>query len=184
MTSDSTIVSVKLCPEVGNDEYIVLRNCGGRRMIGFELIEGGLWRLPSSHLGRSKQKKRPFWIRLIDPSWLGSLLLLLATSENQNIKLCLHSVGLIFTTLRTMCVCLRPKWKSPLWMNIFWREWRASTWLLGNALRKAPAYNFKPLMIWPLKLHWTMYSSFTAPRHIVEDIDRIPLLSILVFPSK
>ena len=70
MTSDSTIVSVKLCPEVGNDEYIVLRNCGGRRMIGFELIEGGLWRLPSSHLGRSKQKKkavlntanRPFWI--------------------------------------------------------------------------------------------------------------------------
>ena len=60
MTSDSTIVSVKLCPEVGNDEYIVLRNCGGRRMIGFELIKGGLWRLPSSHLGRSKQKKRPF----------------------------------------------------------------------------------------------------------------------------
>ena len=36
MTSDYVIVSIKLCPEVGNDEYIIVCNFGGRRMSGFE----------------------------------------------------------------------------------------------------------------------------------------------------
>ena len=41
MTSDYVIVSIKLCPEVGNDEYIIVCNFGGRRMSGFEVIGGG-----------------------------------------------------------------------------------------------------------------------------------------------
>ena len=42
MTSDYVIVSIKLCPEVGNDEYIIVCNFGGRRMSGCKVIEGGL----------------------------------------------------------------------------------------------------------------------------------------------
>ena len=45
MTSDNVIVSIKsikLCSEVGNDEYINLCYFGGRRISGFEVIEGGL----------------------------------------------------------------------------------------------------------------------------------------------
>ena len=41
MTSDYFSVSIKLCPEVGNDKYIVLCNIGGRSMSGFYVIEGG-----------------------------------------------------------------------------------------------------------------------------------------------
>ena len=41
MTSDYVIVSIKLCPEVGNDEYVIVCNFGGRRMSGFEVIGGG-----------------------------------------------------------------------------------------------------------------------------------------------
>ena len=41
MTSDYVIVSIKLCPEVGNDEHIIVCNFGGRRMSGFEVIGGG-----------------------------------------------------------------------------------------------------------------------------------------------
>ena len=41
MTSDYVIVSIKLCLEVGNDEYIIVCNFGGRRMSGFEVIGGG-----------------------------------------------------------------------------------------------------------------------------------------------
>ena len=32
---------MKLCSEVVNDEYIILSKSGGRRMSGFEVIEGG-----------------------------------------------------------------------------------------------------------------------------------------------
>ena len=48
MTSDYVIVSIKLCPEVGNDEYIIVCNFGGRRMSGFEVI--------GAPAGRRKQK--------------------------------------------------------------------------------------------------------------------------------
>ena len=38
MTTDYGIMSIKLCLEVGNDEYIIVCNFGGRRMKGFEVI--------------------------------------------------------------------------------------------------------------------------------------------------
>ena len=38
MTSDYGIMSIKLCLEVGNDEYIIVCYFGGRRMKGFEVI--------------------------------------------------------------------------------------------------------------------------------------------------
>ena len=42
MTSDYVIVSIKLSPEVGNEEYIVLCNiASGHSMSGFEVIEEG-----------------------------------------------------------------------------------------------------------------------------------------------
>ena len=41
MTSDYVIRGIKLCSEVVNDEYIISSNFGGRRMSGFEVIEGG-----------------------------------------------------------------------------------------------------------------------------------------------
>ena len=40
MTSDYAIVSIKLLPEVGGDEYIIVCYFGDRRMSGFEVIEG------------------------------------------------------------------------------------------------------------------------------------------------
>ena len=41
MASDYIIVSVKLCLDVGNNEYIILCNFDGRSIGGFEVIEGG-----------------------------------------------------------------------------------------------------------------------------------------------
>ena len=41
MTSDYVIVPIKSCPEVGNDEKIILCGFGGRSMSVFEVIEGG-----------------------------------------------------------------------------------------------------------------------------------------------
>ena len=41
MTSDYVIMSIKSCPEVGNDEKIILCGFGGRSMSVFEVIEGG-----------------------------------------------------------------------------------------------------------------------------------------------
>ena len=41
MMSDYVIVSIKLCLEVENDEYIIVCNFGGLRMSSFEVIEGG-----------------------------------------------------------------------------------------------------------------------------------------------
>ena len=41
MTSIYAIVSIQLCLKVGKDEYIVESIFGGRRMSGFEVIEGG-----------------------------------------------------------------------------------------------------------------------------------------------
>ena len=48
MTSNSVIVSVKLCLNVGNNDYITLCNFGNCIMSG-----------------RSKQKKSPAWIGLM-----------------------------------------------------------------------------------------------------------------------
>ena len=39
--SDYVIVSITLCLEVENDEYIIVCNFGGLRMSSFEVIEGG-----------------------------------------------------------------------------------------------------------------------------------------------
>ena len=55
MTSDYVIVSVKLCPNVGNDEYIIVCNFGSRRMSGFEVIVGA----SEAPAGRRKQKRDP-----------------------------------------------------------------------------------------------------------------------------
>ena len=41
MMSDYVIVSIKLCLEVENDEYIIVCNFGGLRMSSFKVIEGG-----------------------------------------------------------------------------------------------------------------------------------------------
>ena len=43
MTSDCVIVSIKLCPEAGNDECFVLCNFVGCSMGGFEVIARALW---------------------------------------------------------------------------------------------------------------------------------------------
>ena len=40
MTSDYVIVSIKLRPKVGNDEYILLSKFGDRSMSDLEVIEG------------------------------------------------------------------------------------------------------------------------------------------------
>ena len=50
------IVSIKLCSDVRNDEYIILRNFGDRTMSGFEVIEGDL--LGSPPVAPSKKKAR------------------------------------------------------------------------------------------------------------------------------
>ena len=38
MTLFYVIVTIKLCPEVGNDEYVILRNFGGRMMSGVQVL--------------------------------------------------------------------------------------------------------------------------------------------------
>ena len=53
MTSDSVILSIKLCPEVRDGEYIIVRNFGGCRMSSLKVIERGLRGLPIS---REKQR--------------------------------------------------------------------------------------------------------------------------------
>ena len=40
MTSNYVIVSIKLYPDAGNGEFIILCNFGGRILSGFESIEG------------------------------------------------------------------------------------------------------------------------------------------------
>ena len=41
MTSYSVIVSIKSCPEFGNDGYIIMCNFGVRSMSGVEIVGGG-----------------------------------------------------------------------------------------------------------------------------------------------
>ena len=53
MTSEYAILSIKLRPEVGDDEYIIVCYFGDRRMSDFEVIKGGLQSAP----GRRKEKK-------------------------------------------------------------------------------------------------------------------------------
>ena len=57
MTSENVIVSIKLCPEVGNGESIVVCNFGGHRMRGFEVLEGDLV-APSSRSQEAKKTGR------------------------------------------------------------------------------------------------------------------------------
>ena len=54
MTSDYVIVSTKLCPEGGNDEYIILCNFGDCRTSGSEIIEGDPHRSPLSQDAKQK----------------------------------------------------------------------------------------------------------------------------------
>ena len=57
MLSYYATVSIKLCPAVGNDEYIILRNFNGRSMTGFEVKNGGLREQPPPPTaGRGKRK--------------------------------------------------------------------------------------------------------------------------------
>lgn len=46
-------MSIKLCPDVGNDVYIILCNFGVGTISGFQVKGGGL---PTPHLDRNKQK--------------------------------------------------------------------------------------------------------------------------------
>ena len=60
MTSDYTIVPIKLCLDVGNDEYIILCTFGRRIMSGFEVKQGDrqIKQPPkTSAKGQEKQKK-------------------------------------------------------------------------------------------------------------------------------
>ena len=53
MKSYSVIVSIKSCPEFGNDGYIIMCNFGGRSMSGVEITGGG----GPSRLPRSEEVK-------------------------------------------------------------------------------------------------------------------------------
>ena len=58
MPSYYVTVSIKLCPEVGNHEYIILRSFNGRSMSGSEVKEGGLREQPPPTTpGRGKRKE-------------------------------------------------------------------------------------------------------------------------------
>ena len=53
-------MSIELCPEVGNDDFIIVCNFGGRSISGSEFIEVGLQGRPSrrkQNKARSKQGK-------------------------------------------------------------------------------------------------------------------------------
>ena len=53
-------MSIELCPELENDEFIIACNFGGRSISGPEVIEGGLRRRPShrkQNKARSEQGK-------------------------------------------------------------------------------------------------------------------------------
>ena len=68
MTSDYVIVSIKLCPEAGNDKWFVLCNFIGCSISSFEVIGeggrgGGLWG-PSGGPRSREAKKNPVLIRL------------------------------------------------------------------------------------------------------------------------
>ena len=39
-------MSIELCPEVGNDDYIIVCNFGGRSISGSEVIEGAFQDVP------------------------------------------------------------------------------------------------------------------------------------------
>ena len=67
--SNYAIGAIKLCLDVGNDDYIIFWNFGGHVMSGFKVIEGGvifytplMYKTPP--LGPLKLNKRPE--RLLD----------------------------------------------------------------------------------------------------------------------
>ena len=66
MTSDYVITSIKLCPVVGNNEYIILCDFVGHRMGCFEVLEGGLL---DPHPTVEGSKKSHVWIGLRN-DWL------------------------------------------------------------------------------------------------------------------
>ena len=55
MTSDYVIVLI-ICPEVGNDEYIILLKFGGRSVSGFADIERVLSSVPPGRRNRVNHK--------------------------------------------------------------------------------------------------------------------------------
>lgn len=57
MTSDYVIVSIKLCPEAGNDGWFVLCNFIGCSISSFEVIGEGWGGGPLEALGQEKRKK-------------------------------------------------------------------------------------------------------------------------------
>ena len=59
MTPDYVIVSIKSCPEAGNDECLVLCNFVRFSMSSFEVTERTLWSFRSQEV-----RKRPVWIGL------------------------------------------------------------------------------------------------------------------------
>ena len=58
MTSDYAILSIKLRPEVGDDEYIIVGYFGDLRISGFEVIEGGFRGPPRSQEGKKARLNR------------------------------------------------------------------------------------------------------------------------------
>ena len=74
LTSDYVIVSTKLCPQVGNDEYIIVYNFGGGRMSGFRVTEGGLRGPPTTTLVAAQiaKKKKPSRNRVKTEAWRAS----------------------------------------------------------------------------------------------------------------
>ena len=63
--TDCVIVSIKLCQDVENDEYIILCNFGGHITRSFGVIEVSLWPPPPSPprsqeaKKKNKEKKQP-----------------------------------------------------------------------------------------------------------------------------
>ena len=60
MTSDYTIVPIKLCLDVGNDEYIILCTFGRRIMSGFEVKQEDRQSNPPKHPPKGKKSKKSF----------------------------------------------------------------------------------------------------------------------------
>ena len=57
MTSDYVIASIKLC-QVGNHKYIIVCSFSGRRMSGFEIIEGRRPRPPRCQEAKKQTNKQ------------------------------------------------------------------------------------------------------------------------------
>ena len=56
--TDCVIVSIKLCQDVENDEYIILCNFGGHITRSFGVIEVSLWPPPPPRSQEAKKKNK------------------------------------------------------------------------------------------------------------------------------